>query len=154
MRFGKGMGVIGIAFVVSVSTGFISAQGVPCSEAHVNYDSPTPFREQHLSISTDISGAFDEATKVVSDAGPNRWLVTVDPVYTKVPPWNTTIFVGDVGSDKPILKDEYQASSGDWLRVAGMEAPSPKKLQQGLKPGQFSAFSARLKSGPVTRLRF
>jgi len=116
MRFVKGVGVIGIAFVVVILAGFVSAQGVPCSEAHVNYESPTPRRGQHLSISTDTSGAFDIAKKVVSDLGPNRWLVTVDPVYTKNPPWNTTIFVGDVGSDKPALKIVVR-DHGDSIKV-------------------------------------
>ena len=80
------------------------AQGVPCSEANLQYYSPTPNRTHNLSISTDTRGTFDATKKVTSELGPNRWFVTVDPVYTKKPPWNTTIFIGNVGSDTPILK--------------------------------------------------
>jgi len=80
------------------------AQGVPCSEAEVQHYSPTPGRTEHLSISTDTSGTFDATKKVTSELGPNRWFVTVDPVYTKKPPWNTTIYLGSVGSDDPFLK--------------------------------------------------
>ncbi len=80
------------------------AQGVPCSEAKPDHYSPTPDRAKHLSISREADGAFDQSRKVTSQLGPNSWFVTVDPVYTNAPPWNTTIFVGPVGNDKPFLK--------------------------------------------------
>jgi hypothetical protein len=89
------------AVLVCAQFGF--AQGVPCSEAKPTYYSPTPDRAKHLSISRETSGPFEEAKKVKSVLGSNRWFVTVDPVYTKNPPWNTTIFVGQVGSDKSFL---------------------------------------------------
>ena len=96
--------ILGVALAVFISARFVLAQGVPCSEAKVNYYSPTPDRAKHLSITTDTSGTFDATKKVTSELGPNRWFVTADPLYTKNPPWNTTIFVGDVHSDKPFLK--------------------------------------------------
>ena len=72
------------------------AQGVPCSDAKPDY-SLTPDRAKHLSISREPDGAFDQSR-------PNSWFITVDPVYTNAPPWNTAIFVGRVGNDKPFLK--------------------------------------------------
>lgn len=80
------------------------AQGVPCSEAKTGYYSPTPDRPKHLSISREANSSFDPSKKVTSQLGGNSWFVTVDPVYTNAPPWNTTIFVGRTGSDKPALK--------------------------------------------------
>lgn len=80
------------------------AQGVPCYEAKPTYYSPTPDRAKHLLISRETSGPFAEAKKVTSELGPNSWFVNVNPVYTQDPPWDTTIFVGRVGSDKSFLK--------------------------------------------------
>jgi hypothetical protein len=90
--------------VVLVCARYGFAQGVPCSEAKPEFYSPTPDRAKHLSISRESNGAFDQSKKVTSQLGPNSWFVTVDPVYTSTPPWNTTIFVGRVGNDKPFLK--------------------------------------------------
>lgn len=80
------------------------SQGVPCSEAKTDYHSPTPDRAKHLAISREVHGVFDPSKKVMSQLGAKSWFVTVDPVYANVPPWNTTIYVGRTGSDKPILK--------------------------------------------------
>jgi heat shock protein HspQ len=94
-------GIVG-AVLVCARYGF--AQGVPCSEVKPDHYSPTPDRAKHPSISREANGAFDQSRKVTSQLGPNSWFVTVDPVYTNTPPWNTTIFVGRVGNDKPFLK--------------------------------------------------
>ena len=94
--------LIGLTLLVSCASGL--SQLPPCSEAKVQTYSPTPDRARHLVISTDVKAIFDSEKKVVSELGPNRWFVTVDPVYTKNPPWNTTILVGDVGEDKPFLR--------------------------------------------------
>ena len=90
------------AVLVCARYGF--AQGVPCSEAKPDYYSPTPDRAKHLSISPEASGTFDQSKKVTSQLGPNSWFVTVDPIDTNAPPWNTTIFVGRASKDKPFLK--------------------------------------------------
>jgi len=55
-------------------------------------------------MSRNADGTFDPAKKVMSELGGNSWFVAVDPVYTSAPPWNTTVFIGRVGSDKPSLK--------------------------------------------------
>lgn len=93
-----------IASIVLVCASHAFAQGGPCSEAKPDYYSPTPDRAKHLSISREASGAFDLSKRVASQSETNRWFVTVDPVYTSAPPWNTTIFVGHKDSDKPYLK--------------------------------------------------
>jgi hypothetical protein len=94
------------AFVcaVLVCARYSFAQGVPCSDVKPEYFSPTPDRAKHLFISREASGTFDQSKKVTSQLGANSWFVSVDPVYTNAPPWNTTIFVGSVGSNKPLLK--------------------------------------------------
>ena len=92
------------------------AQGGPCSQAKPEYHTPTPHRTKHLSISRESSGIFDPSKKVISQLGPNSWFVAVDPVYTNAPPWNTTIFVGHVGNDKPFLKIAV-LDHGDTLNV-------------------------------------
>jgi hypothetical protein len=95
------------------------AQGVPCSEAKIDYYSPTPDRSKHLSISRATSSTVDQSKKVLSQLGTNSWFVTVDPVYTNAPPWNTTIFVGRTGNDKPSLKimvlDHGNALNVKWV---------------------------------------
>jgi hypothetical protein len=93
-----------ITGAVLVFGSYVFAQGVPCSEAKTNYFSPTPDREKHLSMSREANGAFDPSKKTTSQLGGNSWFVTVDPVYTEAPPWNTTIFVGRMGNDEPLLK--------------------------------------------------
>jgi hypothetical protein len=98
------LGRFAIAGAVLACACYGFAQAVPCSEAKTGYYSPTPDRPKHLSISREANGAFDPSKKVTSQLGGNSWLVTDAPVYTNVPPWNTTIFVGRTGSDKPFLK--------------------------------------------------
>jgi hypothetical protein len=92
------------------------AQDVPCSEAKPDYYSPSPERAKHLSISHEASGIFDQAKRVSSQSGSNSWFVTVDAVYTNNPPWNTTIFVGRQGKEKPFLKINV-LDHGDTLSV-------------------------------------
>ena len=95
------------------------AQGVQCSEAKPDYYSPTPDRAKHLSISREANGTLDQSKKVSSQLGSNSWFVTVDPVYTNAPPWNTTIFVGREGKDQPFLKiaviDHWNTLNVKWV---------------------------------------
>jgi len=94
--------VVSFALLASPYTAF--AQEDPCSDVEMDYYSPTPDRGKHLSISPEPTDTFDATKKVMSGSGGNHWFVTVDPVYTKSPPWNTAVFIGNGDSDKPSLK--------------------------------------------------
>jgi hypothetical protein len=109
--------VILVALLASPCIAF--AQDDPCSNVEMDYHSPTPDRDKHLLISMDPSGTYDATKKITNDTGAGSWFVTMDPVYTKSPPWNTTIFVGNRNSDKPLLKisisDHGNALAAKWI---------------------------------------
>jgi len=95
--------------VLLLSTGSVvaQAQDQPCKLGKVHYSVPTEQVAKSISLS---SATADDGAPLKRDASPEgtRWMIRVEPDYTKPGPWNTTLIIGDRSTGKPFLKAEFR----------------------------------------------
>jgi hypothetical protein len=112
-----GIRILTVILLVSSCSG-AQAQKPSCKDVFVSYAKPNERLSQKISLSTDARGEYTESQRVTSPQG-TRWLVSLNPDYTKAGPWDTTLIIGNGAAGTPILKatfrDHGNTFSANWL---------------------------------------